>query len=107
MVLPYVHATAMVLTLISLSIRSATTSRRWNRAGGGIAGRGIWIGPYERSAKGDLVPLENEKYDDPGGEMFAGASISLNHGELVTVNSYRFIDAENSPRVRSHFGLMK
>jgi len=46
--------------------------------------------------------------DDPDGEIFTGAPISLSHGELAAiVNLYRFIDAENSSRVRSHFGPTK
>lgn len=50
MVLPYVHTTMMVLTLISSAVRlrgPATTSGRWNRERERLEEEA-----YERSAKG-------------------------------------------------------
>lgn len=106
MVLPYVHATAMVLTLISTAVHPQGVARR--RLEDGIAreaeaGRRVWLGLQEIS-KGAISSLSKTRSTMIPAErcLLAGAPISLSHGELAaTANSYRFIDAENSLRVRS------
>lgn len=110
MVLPYVHATAMVLTLISTVHPRGAVRRRLED---GICTGGVsWKKNLDRLTRDRQRAISSlskmRSRDDPDGEMFTGAPISLSHGKLAaTVNLYRFIDAENSTRVRSHFGPTK
>lgn len=95
MVFPYVHATAMVLTLISAAVHPRDDV--WKMESRGMeaeTGRRIWIG----LRKIDLIPLESTMIPVERC-LLAGAPISLSHGELAaTANSYRFIDAERIHR---------
>lgn len=90
MVFPYVHATAMVLTLISTAVHSRGAARR--RLEDEITreaeiGRRIWIDRQR------AISFLSEKYDDPGRVTFAYGCADLvksrrigNYGKFVPVH---------------------